>query len=107
MIALPKAVAMASAAGAALWLGVEVAMSALQQTALPAGEAIGSGVAGGVIVGAVAWATYKAKVDQHERKIEKLDEKKADKDQLTPIHEALERIEGNVTWLVRSKQRGE
>lgn len=107
MIALPKVVALASAAGATIAIALEAVAAALQQSPLPAGEALGSGVAGGVIVGAVAWATYKAKVDAHEREIEKLRDKKADKDELKPIHEALERIEGNVTWLVRSKQRGE
>lgn len=69
-------------------------------------DVIGGGVTGGVIVGAVAWATYKAKVDEHDRRIQALDSAKADKDIVAQMSKSIDKIEEHVTWLVREK-RGE
>lgn len=106
MTPLFKVVAASSAVGGALVAALEVAIASAQQTTVPAGEVIGGGVTGGVIVGAVAWATYKQKVDQHAEAIRHLEETKADKDALDQHGEMLREMREDVRWLVRNK-RGE
>lgn len=95
-------VAVFSLAGGAATLAAEL-IAVSQGVAIPPSDIIGGGVTGGVIVGAVAWATYKQKVDALERRADQLEKQKADAKDLAPIHEALERIESNVTWLARNR----
>ncbi len=76
------------------------AFYAVQDIPLPTSGAIGGGVTGGIIVGAVAWATYKQKVDALEKKSDALEEHKADKDSVQEIHASIRRMEENINRLV-------
>lgn len=103
MTPLAKLVALSSVTGGVVVAALELTVAALQQASVPATDVIGGGVTGGVIVGAVAWATYKQKVDQHDAEIKTLHESKADKDALDTHAELLREVREDVKWLVRQK----
>ena len=73
----------------------------LQGAAPPAGDLVGGAATGGAVSMAVFWI-YKARVD-------KLEETKADKHELTAVHDTLREIKDDIRYLVRGdrKDRGE
>lgn len=97
MIASAKIAMMgAAAADAAL-----VAIAAIQATPLPGLETFGAaGVTGAATSLAVLWA-WKATTD---KRLEKIENDKASKDDLKPLHEALREIKDDVRYLVRSNR---
>lgn len=90
---------------AAGWVAaVEVAAAILQTTPPTVGEVVGGGAAGGVLVGAIAWGVYKTKVEEHARRLDKLENNKADKDRLDEVHRLLEEVRLDVKYIVRRKR---
>lgn len=81
-----------------------MALHFIQAQPTTTGDLVGGGAAGGVISAAIWW-TYKAKVDQNSKDIEK----KADAKDLEPIKQSVEKIERKVDMLLTMKlqERGE
>lgn len=71
---------------------VETVSLALNAAGMPSGEIIGSGATGGAVVGAVAWALYKAKVDQQGEELKK----KADRDAVEALDKRLDELHKDV-----------
>jgi hypothetical protein len=87
--------------GAALADGALLALAAIQATPLPGFETFGAaGVTGAATSLAVLWA-WKATTD---KRLEKIENDKASKDDLVPLHEALREIKDDVRYLVRSNR---
>ena len=63
----------------------------------PTGDLVGGAVTGGAVSAAAFWI-YKARVDR-------MEEKKADKSDLDPIRESLREIKEDVRYLVRERRR--
>lgn len=71
---------------------IELVALSLNAAGMPSGEIIGSGATGGAVVGAVAWALYKAKVDQHTEELKK----KADQDAVIALDKRLDELHKDV-----------
>lgn len=78
-------------------IAIEGIWMALQgATTTPITEVVGGGATGGVLVGAVAWALYKAKVDTQGETLKELAAKKADRDALEALDKRLEELHKDV-----------
>jgi biopolymer transport protein ExbB/TolQ len=67
---------------------------------------VGSGIVGGAAVSAVAWGIHLQKVADHARRLHRLENSKAEKDQVETLKQLLQELRDDVKWLVREK-RGE
>lgn len=107
-MSMGKVVAFWSVTGAVATMGAELLLLAQASAPPSTSDVLGSGAAGGAIVGAIAWGAYKSKVDQHARELRALWETKADKESLRPITDTLRTIQEDVRWLVRRQhEKGE
>jgi hypothetical protein len=99
MLTTAKGTLIFGAAGAAVMAFAELAALAVTQAAPavpPAGDLVGGAVTGGAVSAAAFWI-YKARVDR-------MEEKKADKSDLEPIRESLREIREDVRYLVRERR---
>lgn len=99
MLTTLKGTALFGVAGAAVMAAAEFAAAVAQAgPTLPAPtDLVGGAVTGGAVSAAAFWI-YKARVDR-------LEEKKADKEELAPIRDALREIKDDVRYLVRERRR--
>lgn len=101
MLTTAKGALLFGAAGAAVTTFAELAALTVAQTAPsfpPTGDLVGGAITGGAVSATVFWI-YKARVDR-------MEEKKADKSDLDPIREALRDIREDVRYLVRERRNG-
>lgn len=76
------------------------AYAMLQSTGRATPEAIGSGAVGGAAISAAAFAALKSQQSEHNRRLDKIEEDKADRRELTAMHETLRELRQDVRSLL-------
>ena len=99
MTALVKATALTGIVGAALVDAGVLVYSALQQAPVSPGGLGAGGLAGAATSVAVLWA-WKGTADE---RIKKLEDSKADKEDLRAHADLLKEVRDDVKWLIRAK----
>lgn len=102
MTPLVKITAVASVVGAAVTDASLVAWAALQSTTVSAGDLGAGGVAGAATSIAVLWA-WKGITDE---RIKRIEDTKADKEDVRQQSDLLREVREDVKWLIKQK-RGE
>lgn len=102
MTPVVKVTALAGVIGAALFDAAAVVYAALQQAPVSAGDLGAAGLTGAATSVAVLWA-WKGTADE---RLKRLENEKADKEDLKAHGEMLKEVREDVRWLVRQK-RGE
>lgn len=73
----------------------------LQSTGHSTPEAIGSGAVGGAAISAAAFAALKSQQSDHSRRLDKVEEDKADRRELAAMHDTLKEIKADIRSLVK------
>lgn len=76
------------------------AYAMLQSTGHASPEAIGSGAVGGAAISAAAFAALKSQQTDHSRRLDKVEEDKADRRELSAMHDTLKELRADVRSLV-------
>lgn len=104
MIPAPKMVAMASAIGVVLGDAGAVAWAALQATAPPTIGDLGAAGLSGAAASIAVLLAWKTAAD---KRIERLEDSKADKDAIADLKTTINEIKADVRYIIRLKQNEE